>query len=183
MSELSALTQNEIHSIIELAKTESARNAAMVALSFRHGMRASEITGLLMSDVNLKHNTITVKRLKGSNKTIQELSPEEVSLLTAWLSERNDESEFVFTSRNGGRMDRKTWYRVFQSLAERTGLSPEKQHPHCLKHSLAHHLLAHNVPLNVIQRALGHKNLSSTGRYLECGDATANKAMAAAFAA
>ena len=183
MSELSALTQNEVQSIIELAKTESSRNAAMVALSFRHGMRASEITGLLMSDVNLKHNTITVRRLKGSNKTIQELSPEEVSLLTAWLSERNDESEYVFTSRNGGRMDRKTWYNVFQSLAERTGLSPEKQHPHCLKHSLAHHLLAHNVPLNVIQRALGHKNLSSTGRYLECGDATANKAMASAFAA
>jgi type 1 fimbriae regulatory protein FimB len=183
MSELSALNHNEVESIIELAKTESTRNAAMVAIAFRHGMRASEVTGLILSDVNLKHNTITVRRLKGSNKTIQELSPAEVSLLTAWLSERNDESEFVFTSRNGGRMDRKTWYRVFKSLAQRTGLSPEKQHPHCLKHSLAHHLLAHNVPLNVIQRALGHKNLTSTGRYLECGDATANKAMAAAFAA
>jgi site-specific recombinase XerD len=183
MSERQALTATEIDSIIELAKTESARNAAMVAVGFRHGMRSSEITGLLMTDVNLKHATIKVRRLKNSNTTTQQLSLEEIALLTAWLTERQDDStNFVFTSRNGGRMNRKTWFRIFHGLAERAGLAPAKRHPHCLKHSLAMFLLDKGVKLNHIQRALGHKSLQSTGRYLEVGDDTANVSMAAAFA-
>ena len=40
-----------------------------------------------------------------------------------------------------------------------------RYHFHCLRHSYAHNCLAAGMPLNVVQQFLGHKNISTTGRY------------------
>src|ERR1700686_1855841 len=125
---MQALTQNEILSILKLAASESKRNHAMILLSFRHGLRASEVCALKTTDIDLKNGTITVRRLKGSLKSSQDLLDlpgqplvSEKRVLKAWLEERatyRDSSDFLFLSQKDGKMDRSAFYRVFSSVAE-----------------------------------------------------------------
>src|SRR5882762_5830310 len=120
-----ALTPEEIQKVLRVA-SESKRNLAMIVLAYRHGMRASEVCGLRLADLDLKNGQITVRRLKGSLTTTQPLSDHpgqpllsEKRVLRAWLAERSDASDFVFTSQKGGRIHRSQFFRMFQSVAER----------------------------------------------------------------
>lgn len=191
MSEMQALTQNEILSVLKLAASESKRNHAMILLAFKHGLRASEVCALRTSDIDLKNGTIVISRLKGSLKSSQDLLDlpgqpliSEKRVLKAWLEERatyRDQSDYLFLSQKGGQLDRSAFFRVFQSIAERAGLPAGKRHPHCLKHSLGFYLVEQGVSLPSIQQTLGHKSLASTGVYLKVTDARANRDAARAF--
>ena len=137
-----ALTPEEILKVLKIAR-ESKRNLAMILLAYRHGMRASEVCELRLADVDLKNGQITIRRLKGSLTTTQPLTDHpgqpllsEKRVLRAWLAERRDASDFVFTSQKGGRIHRSQFFRMFQSVAERVGLPADRRHPHCLKHAL-----------------------------------------------
>lgn len=192
MSEMQALTQAEILKVLKVAASESRRNHSMILLAFKHGLRASEVCALKTSDVDLKNGSITIRRLKGSLKSTQDLLDlsgqplvSEKRVLKSWLEERatyGDKSEFLFLSQKGGKLDRSAFYRVFQQIAERAGLPAGKQHPHCLKHSLGFFLVEQGVSLPAIQQTLGHRSLASTGVYLKVTDDKANKDAARAFA-
>jgi len=87
----------------------------------------------------------------------------------------------LFTSQKGGRLSRSQFFRVFQAHAEAAGLPAGKRHPHCLKHSLASHLVAGNVNLALIRQALGHRSITSTMQYVGTSDAQAAEAAQAAL--
>jgi len=107
---------------------------------------------------------------------------DEVNALRAWLRTRPvDGSDFLFTSQKGGRLSRSQFFRVFQAHAEAAGLPAGKRHPHCLKHSLASHLVAGNVNLALIRQALGHRSITSTMQYVGTSDAQAAEAAQAAL--
>lgn len=187
---MKALTPEEIVRVLKIAASESSRNHAMILLAYKHGMRASEVCGLKMSDVDLKAGEIVIRRLKGSLKTTQPIADlpgqpllSEKRVLRAWLAERHDASEYLFASQKGGQLDRTAFFRVFQDVAERAGLSADKRHPHCLKHSLGFALVAQNVNLAVVRQALGHKSIASTARYAVPTDEQTGKAVNAALAA
>lgn len=183
------LTPSEVQAVIKAAKVRSTRDWAMVLLAYRHGLRASEVCGLKLSDVDIKNESITLRRLKGSLKTVQPLyrhrgQPllDEVHAMKAWLRERADDgSDYVFTSQKGGRLDRTQFFRIFQALATEAALPTEKRHPHCLKHSLGTHLVQRNTNLALVKQALGHKSISSTLRYTAVTDSQAAKAVSAAL--
>jgi len=151
----------------------------MVLLAYRHGLRASEVCGLRLADVDLKDGALSIQRLKGSMKTVQPLYPhrgqpllDEVVALRAWMKVRPaDGSDYLFTSQKGGRLDRIQFFRIFQAGAQAASLPTEKRHPHCLKHSLASHLVAGNVNLALMKQALGHRSISSTMQYVGTTDA------------
>ena len=186
---MKALTQDEILKVLKAA-SDSPRDLAMILLGFRHGMRASEICGLELKDLDLKNNEITIRRLKGSMRTTQPLADlqgqpllSEKRVLRAWLAERgNHPSKFVFVSQKSGHVHRSQFYRVFSAAAEKAGLPADKRHPHCLKHSLAVALVNSNVNLAVVRVALGHKSIASTAVYAVPTDETAGKAVLNALA-
>src|SRR5260370_17505985 len=95
MSEMQALTQREVLSVLKLAASESKRNHAMILLAFKHGLRASEVCALKTSDIDLKNGSIIIRRLKGSLKSSQDLLDlpgqpliSENPVLHPWLDER-----------------------------------------------------------------------------------------------
>jgi len=184
---MKALTPEEILKVLKAA-SDSKRNLAMICLAYRHGLRASEVCNLKLSDLDMRNGEITIRRLKGSLKTVQPLADHpgqpllsEKRVLRAWLAERKDSSEFVFTSQKGGRLDRTAFFRIFQSIAEQAGLPPEKRHPHCLKHSLGFALVAANVHLSIVKQALGHKNIASTAVYAVPTDEQTGRAVSSAL--
>jgi integrase len=169
---MKAITPEEMIKVLKVA-SESKRNHAMILLAFRYGMRASEVCGLKLADVDFKNSAITIRRLKGSLTTTAPLYPHAgqplmsvPKVLKAWLSERpHDGSDYVFTSQKGGRLDRTAFFRLFQSVAERAGLPKDKRHPHCAKHALGFALVSQNVNLSMVKLALGHKSIASTAVY------------------
>jgi type 1 fimbriae regulatory protein FimB len=183
------LTPEEMLALLKAAKQRSVRDWAMILIAYRHGLRASEICGLTFDDLDLKNDSITTARLKGSMQTTQPLyrhrgQPllDEVAALRAWLRERPDDgSKYVFVSQKGGRLDRTQFFRIFQAVAEAAGLPAEKRHPHCVKHSLASHLVAGNVNLALVKQALGHRSISSTMTYVGTTDQQAAEAVRSAL--
>jgi integrase len=106
---MKALSQDEILKVLRAA-SDSPRDLAMILIAFRHGMRASEVCGLEVKDVDMKNGEITIRRLKGSLKTTQPLADlqgqpllSEKRVLRAWLTERGDHpSRYVFVSQKSG---------------------------------------------------------------------------------
>lgn len=183
------LSPEETLSVLRAAKERSVRDWAMILLAYRHGLRASEVSGVRLADVDMKDGILSIQRLKGSLRTAQPLYEhrgqpllDEVSALRSWLRIRPaDGSDYLFTSQKGGRLDRTQFFRIFQAVAESASLPAEKRHPHILKHSLASHLIAGNVNLALVKQALGHRSISSTMVYVGTTDAQAADAVRAAL--
>jgi len=187
--QMTFLTTDEILNVLKAARARATRDWVMVLLAYRHGLRASEVCGLKLVDIDLKAGSISIRRLKGSLQTVQPLYAhrgqpllDEMSALRAWLRMRlSDGSDYLFTSQKGGKLDRTQFFRGFQSVAKAAGLPIEKQHPHVLKHSLASHLVAGNVNLALIRQALGHRSINSTMQYVGTSDGQAAEAAQAAM--
>jgi site-specific recombinase XerD len=182
---MTILSPPEMLSLLKAARKRSTRDWAIILLAYRHGLRASEVCGIKLADVDLKTGSISIRRLKGSLHTIQPIYQhrgqpllDETAALRAWLHKRSqDGSDYLFTSQKGGKLSRIQFFRVFQTVAESAGLSVEKRHPHVLKHSLASHLVAGNANLALIRQALGHRSIGSTMAYIGTSDAQAAEAL------
>ncbi len=88
-----SLTFDELLAVLKVAKEKSIRNWSMILTAFAHGLRASEVCTLNLSDLNAGH--LTIARLKGSLNTIHSLQPhrgqpllDEVKAMRQWLSRR-----------------------------------------------------------------------------------------------
>ncbi len=182
---MTILTPQETLALLKAAKSRSTRDWAMILLAYRHGLRASEVCGLKLADIDMKTGSISIRRLKGSLHTIQPLYQhrgqpllDETAAVRAWLRKRPaDGSDYLFTSQKGGKLGRTQFFRNFQTVAESAGLPVEKRHPHVLKHSLASHLVAGNANLALIRQALGHRSISSTMQYIGTSDEQAAEAL------
>src|SRR5271156_2573300 len=134
------LSPAEMLALLKAAKNRSTRDWAMILLAYRHGLRASEVCGIKLADLDLKAGSISIKRLKGSLHTVQPLYQhrgqpllDEAAAVRAWLRKRvADGSDYLFTSQKGGKLSRVQFLRNFQIVAESAGVSPEKRHPHVL---------------------------------------------------
>ena len=182
---MTILTPQEILDLLKAARQRSTRDWAMILLAYRHGLRASEVCGIKLADVDLRAGSISIKRLKGSLHTVQPLYQhrgqpllDEAAAVRTWLRKRiADGSDCLFTSQKGGKLSRVQFFRNFQRVAEQAGLSAEKRHPHVLKHSLASHLVGGNANLALIRQALGHRSINSTMAYIGTSDAQAAEAL------
>jgi site-specific recombinase XerD len=182
---MNILTPQEMLDLLKAARQHSTRDWAMILLAYRHGLRASEVCGIKLADLDLKAGSISVRRLKGSLHTVQPVYQhrgqpllDEAAAIRAWLRKRiADGSDYLFTSQKGGKLSRVQFFRNFQKVAEKAGLSSEKRHPHVLKHSLASHLVVGNANLALIRQALGHRSINSTMAYIGTSDAQAAEAL------
>jgi type 1 fimbriae regulatory protein FimB len=168
------LKPEELLALLRGAKARGAREHAMLLVAYSHGLRASEVCGLKLSDLDLRAQAVKVSRLKGSLSGIQPMHVhrgepllDEVKVLKAYLAERvEDGSGYLFLSQKGGAMSRQHFHTLFQTLAEEADIPEDKRHPHVLKHSIASHLIGENVNLAIVQQKLGHRSISSTLIYV-----------------
>jgi type 1 fimbriae regulatory protein FimB len=176
------LSPVEVLSVLRVARDRGARNWAMLLVAYLHGCRASELSNLLLDDLNMRTGSIDIHRLKGSLDTTQPVSPhrgeplmDEVKALKAWLRVRPDDgSAFLFNSQKGGRLSRSQVFRIFQKCAKDAGLSDDRRFVHILKHTRASHLVG-KMDVVLVKQALGHKALSSTMVYAHVRDEDAAK--------
>jgi site-specific recombinase XerD len=141
------------------------RDRALFLVAYRHGLRASEVGLLRVEDVDLKALRIMVHRLKGSHSGAHPLQADEAKALKALLRERAVPSPVLFPSRRGDPIARRTLDWLTKKYGAAADLPPAKRHFHCLKHSIATHLLEAGADLRFVQDWLGHSNIQNTVVY------------------
>ena len=166
-AKMTFLTTTEILAVLRIAKARSARDHAAILMTYRHGMRASEVCGLKLADLDMKNRQVEIKRVKGSLRTVQPLAEhagnnralfDEVRVLKAYLAERKEDgSGFLFLSQKGSALTTTQFYRIFRNIALAAGIAPEKAHPHSLKHSRCTNLIASGVNLMEVRQLVGHE--------------------------
>jgi site-specific recombinase XerD len=141
------------------------RDRALFLVAYRHGLRASEVGLLRVEDIDLKTLRIMVHRLKGSHSGMHPLQADEAKALKALLREREVPSPVLFPSNRGDPIARRTLDWLMKKYGEMADLPPAKRHFHCLKHSIATHLIETGADLRFVQDWLGHSNIQNTVVY------------------
>src|ERR1700733_7885388 len=162
------LTEHEVERLIEVVKGNrwGHRDATMVLVAFRHGLRASELVDLRWDQVDLEHALLHVRRLKNGSPATHPLTGKELRALRRLQREQNTKSPFVFTSERGTPFTK----RGFEAMVERAGEVARfdmKIHPHMLRHACGFKLANDGVDTRTIQAYLGHKSIHHTVRYTE----------------
>jgi type 1 fimbriae regulatory protein FimB len=141
------------------------RDKAIFLLAYRHGLRASEIGLLRVSDLDLKKLRIMLHRLKGSLSGEHPLQADEARAFKAWIKNRDTDSPILFPSRRGLPISRQMLDVLMKSYGAEAAISKDKRHFHVLKHSIATHLLDAGAELRFLQDWLGHSNIQNTVIY------------------
>ncbi len=167
---ISYLTQDEVQALFEAIRTAKlptrTRDLALFTFVYKYGLRASEVGLLTLQDADLDRGKIRLKRLKGGVASEWPLFRDVQRHLKAYLATRTDRSLHLFPSRQQGRpLGRKRLDQLYRFYAGLAGLPQEKRHVHCLRHSIATHLLDAGQPMELVADLLGHKNLQSTQVY------------------
>jgi type 1 fimbriae regulatory protein FimB/type 1 fimbriae regulatory protein FimE len=120
---------------------------------------------LRVEDLDLKALRIMIHRLKGSHSGAHPLQPDEAKALKALLRAREVPSPILFPSNRGDPIARRTLDWLMKRYGDIAELPPAKRHFHCLKHSIATHLLEAGAELRFVQDWLGHSNIQNTVVY------------------
>jgi integrase len=140
------LTEREVERLTEVAKDNrwGHRDATMVLIAFRHGLRASELVDLHWEQIDLEHALLHVRRLKNGSPATHPLTGKELRALRRLQREQELKSPFVFTSERGTLFTK----RGFQAMVERAGEAAGfdmKIHPHMLRHACGFKLASDGV--------------------------------------
>src|SRR5690242_13659172 len=164
------LTPDEVDRMITAARRTDGRladrDALLIMMAYRHGLRASELIALRWDQIDLKQGTLAVARLKHGSPSTHPLRGPELRTLRAWKREQGESTPYVFTSLRGGPMTRRTVHRVVAEAAKAAGIEFAVQ-PHMLRHATGFFLANAGQDTRAIQLYLGHKNIQHTVRYTE----------------
>jgi len=150
---------------------DNPRDYAIFRLMYHRGLRASEIGMLQMSNVDMRAETISFDRLKGSRSGVgHHMTSNEIRALRAYLKVRGTDPGILFPSREGKPISQQRLDQIIKAYGAKAGLPREKCHCHTIKHSTGTHLrLLRNFTLEDIQHHLGHVNIENTRKYVDHG--------------
>lgn len=163
-----ALSQLQTAEMLEqkLESRHPLRDRALLELLYGAGLRASEATGLLLSDIDWQSRSLRV-RGKGNKERVALFGNACEQALRGYLdNERVPHKgvDWMFTSATGARLDTRELRAVVKKWALAAGLDPSVS-PHSLRHSFATHLLDGGADLKTVQQLLGHASLATTQVY------------------
>ena len=150
------------------------RNRLMLSLMLNTGLRLSETTGLEWRDLDLNTGKLFVRQGKGAKDRTLWISEEDIALLRAWRQRQADEIDagcpHVFSTLGGKRVSNRYVQQMVQRYSEKAGIC-KNVHPHTLRHSFATDLHRESRNIRLVQKALGHADLSTTMIYTHVFDA------------
>ena len=147
-----------------------ARDRAMLEVLYGCGLRASELVGLDVGDIDFDGGVLRVFG-KGSRERIVPISGMAERVLQSYiydgpraeLSMKGKGCPAVFLNARGGRITRQALHSIVARAGEAVGIA--ELHPHTLRHSFATHMLEGGADLRAIQEMLGHSDISTTQIY------------------
>jgi integrase len=162
------LTDAEVARLAEAAKRNrhGHRDELMIAMAYRHGLRASELVDLRWEQVDFETGNLHVRRIKKGSPSTHPIRGEELRKLRRLKREQVPQSSFLFTSERGAPFTTAGFARMLERAGEAAKLV-FKAHPHMLRHACGFALANKGNDTRALQAYLGHKNIQHTVRYTE----------------
>jgi integrase/recombinase XerD len=145
------------------------RDRALLALLYATGCRASEVSALKLSNVQLAEAYCRCLG-KGNKERLVSLNPVACHAVAVYLEHerpalagvRNPEELLI--SKSGRPLTRIMIWNLVKKYARRIGASADVS-PHTLRHSFATHMLAGGAEIRALQELLGHASVATTQIY------------------
>jgi type 1 fimbriae regulatory protein FimB/type 1 fimbriae regulatory protein FimE len=162
------LTEAEVERLMDAARKNrwGYRDATMVLVAYRHGLRPAELVDLRWDQLDFRTATLHVRRVKRGTPSTHPIMGDELRALRRIQREQEPKSPFVFTSER----DAPFTTAGFARMVERAGAEARlgfKAHPHMLRHACGYALANNGHDTRALQAYLGHRNIQHTVRYTE----------------
>ena len=170
------LTQKEAGNLLESSdynKVLEKRDKAMLEVLYSCGLRAAELVGINLGDINRELGLIKIKG-KGNKERVVPAGEPAMNAVKDYLPLRRQllsankkgdaDDKALFLNYRGKRLSTRSLQNIVHKYLVSSGIHKEMG-PHGLRHSFATHLLEEGGDLRIIQELLGHVSLSTTQRY------------------
>ena len=131
------MTDAEVERLMAVSRKSSRyghRDATMILLAYRHGLRASEVCDLQWHQVELAAGRPHVRRTKRGTPSVHPIQGDELRALRR-LQREQPPGPYVFCSERGGPMTAKSFHALIARLGERAGMAfpihPQHAAPGC----------------------------------------------------
>jgi integrase len=162
------LRPSEVEDLIKAARhvgRHRVRDATIILLMFRHGLRSAELVALKWSSVDLKDGYLEIKRVKHGHDSIHPLRSPELRALRQIKRDYPD-TQYVFVSERKAPLSTRSIRQIVARAGQLAGL-PFPVHSHQLRHACGYYLAASGQDTRAIQDYLGHQNIQYTVRYTQ----------------
>ena len=173
------LSPEQVERLISVATNR--RDALLVRLLWRTGIRVSELIGIRIQDIDFENRAVAIKALKlrkKDGKTIERRrvvpidqgSLDMVREYLQWRKQFPYKGDLLFP------ITRQRVDQIFWKLGRRAGIKEigdpaisqhRKLHPHHLRHSFAIHCIKRGMSIERLQKILGHQSPTTTSVYLQ----------------
>lgn len=169
------LTLEEQTALINIFNTRyynSLKNKVMIQLFLAAGLRLSEMLDLKWKDINLMTGQLKVVQGKGNKDRILWISDSMLDKLREYREKQVEKQgvvDLVFCTSSNKRLDDRGVRRMLATYCSKAGIAKEIS-PHTLRHTYATDLLRDTKNIRLVQKALGHSDLSTTMIYTHIVD-------------
>ncbi|MDR1435061.1 MAG: site-specific tyrosine recombinase XerD [Puniceicoccales bacterium] len=166
------LSLDEIEKILSIPNKNRAhglRDYAMLELMYGSGLRISELCSLPLQALDFENKFLKIVG-KGTKERSVPMGSQSGEALKNYLAlgrphfVKENTGSALFLSNRGKEISRKTFWRILKNYSKLAELTKNTK-PHMLRHSFATHLLENGADLRIIQKMLGHENISTTEIY------------------
>ena len=130
------LTEQEVGQVMAAARKvgrHGYRDATLILLAYRHGLRVSELVNLRWEQIDLKQGLLHVRRVKSGADSTHPIRGPEIRALRR-LKRNYPDTPYVFVSERKGPLTTSTIRKLVTRAGEKTGLG-FPIHPHMLRHT------------------------------------------------
>ena len=168
LGEREYLRPDEVETLMKAAKTvgrHGVRDAAMILLMFRHGLRTAELVALKWSSVDFKEGYLEVQRVKHGHNSVHPLRSPELRALRQ-LKRDYPDTQYIFVSERKAPNSTRSVRHIVARAGKLAGIEG-RVHPHQLRHACGYYLATSGQDTRAIQDYLGHRNIQHTVRYTQ----------------
>lgn len=178
------ITYNEYKQLVEHATDN--RTKIIFELMFKSGLRVNEVVNITVNNymeapTTLEKNKKLCIRGKGNKKRLIHIPKEVCTLIDNYLSNEHPHTQYLIASKRKGKdkpLSTNQIRKIINNVCKNCDYLQNTNYtskvtPHVLRHSYAIHLIKNNVPLNAVQKLLGHSKIDITSIYTEIDSNTA----------
>jgi len=157
------------------------RDYLFMRLMLKTGLRASEATALQPEHLDLMSGKLSVREGKGAKDRTLWVGKDVLEELQEWTGRRSEEaqrSNFLLPTREGTKVATSHLRRSVKRYARKAEIEEvDRVSPHTLRHTFATRLYRETSNIRMVQKALGHSDLSTTMIYTHVVDEELEGAM------
>lgn len=160
--EKKAFTSDEVDTV--RSNCDGLYERALVETLLSSGLRVAELCSLKTADIDFAKLTVYVKNGKGGKDRTTFITPVARKYLLSYIDNNKHKSDYVFTTKYGSKYTPYGIRKTTEKLSKKCGF---RVHPHRFRRTLATDLARKGMPIQEIQRLLGHSSISVTRKYIE----------------